>query len=412
MGCTEEACQFVRWYCGFQAPAGDVPCAVDRNGPDWLAEHDSHGELIFAVAECFRYTRDRALLGELWPHVLGAAGAIERLRATRLTPEYETPEKRARHGLLPESVSHEGYLAHPVHAYYDDFWALRGLGDAAMLAKALGEESQAARLAKLRDELGDSLYRSIAATIKDRRLDYVPGSVEWADFDPTATTTAVMLLDIERGLSPGILGRTYDEYLAGLRKRRDGKIDWDKYTAYEIRSICAMLRLDRRADAHELLDFFLGDRRPRAWNQWPEISWRDPRSPGHLGDVPHTWIAAEYILAFISMFVSQRVEDDGLLLAAGISDEWLADGAEVGIQGLPTYYGPLTYSLRREAPDVLRLSIKGTPHIMPSTIVIRPPLRHPLRGVEVDGRAVTTFDEKSATIAQWPAEVLMRTGPA
>jgi hypothetical protein len=100
MGCTDEACQFVRWYCGFQAPEGDVPCAVDRNGPDWLTEHDSHGELIFAVAECFRYTRDRALLGELWPHVLGAAGAIERLRATRLTPEYETPEKRARHGLL------------------------------------------------------------------------------------------------------------------------------------------------------------------------------------------------------------------------------------------------------------------------------------------------------------------------
>ena len=26
--------------------------AVDENGPDWLVEHDSHGELVFAVAEC------------------------------------------------------------------------------------------------------------------------------------------------------------------------------------------------------------------------------------------------------------------------------------------------------------------------------------------------------------------------
>ena len=45
---------------------------------------------------------------------------------------------------------------------------------------------------------------------------------------------------------------------------------------------------------------------PLEWNQWPEITWRDPLSPGHLGDVPHTWIAAEYMLALISMVASER----------------------------------------------------------------------------------------------------------
>ena len=126
--------------------------------------------------------------------------------------------------------------------------ALEEFGDAAVLAKARDYRARQAHFETLRDELGKNLYRSIAITIADRKLDYVPGSMEWADFDPTATTTAVMLLDIERGLPPGILGRTYDEYLKGLRKRRDGEIDWDKYTAYEIRNICAMLRLRRRAD--------------------------------------------------------------------------------------------------------------------------------------------------------------------
>ena len=43
-------------------------------------------------------------------------------------------EHRACFGLLPESVSHEGYLAQPVHSYWDDFWALRGFKDAAFMA--------------------------------------------------------------------------------------------------------------------------------------------------------------------------------------------------------------------------------------------------------------------------------------
>ena len=65
MGLVEEAEAFARWYAGFQAADGNVPCAVDRKGADWLVEHDSHGELIFAVAECFRFTGDRAFVAEM-----------------------------------------------------------------------------------------------------------------------------------------------------------------------------------------------------------------------------------------------------------------------------------------------------------------------------------------------------------
>src|SRR6185295_1410489 len=129
VGQPAEACEFVRWYATHQRADGNVPCAVDHNGPDWLPEHDSHGELVFAVIECFRFTRDRAFLAEMWPAVRKAGGYLETLRAKRLTPEFDAPALRARRGLLPESVSHEGYLAHPVHAYWDDFWALQGYRD-------------------------------------------------------------------------------------------------------------------------------------------------------------------------------------------------------------------------------------------------------------------------------------------
>ena len=35
--------------------------------------------------------------------------------------------KRLFFGLLPESISHEGYSSKPMHSYWDDFFALQGL---------------------------------------------------------------------------------------------------------------------------------------------------------------------------------------------------------------------------------------------------------------------------------------------
>src|SRR5262249_43572826 len=161
-------------------------------------------------------------------------------------------------GLLPESASHEGYLAQPVHAYWDDFWAIRALGDAAAMAELLDDPDEARRLHGLRDAFRVSVHESIDATIAARGLAYGPGSVEWADFDPTATSNAVGLLGElaapHTEHMPGVvqasrLGATFDEYLAGFRRRRRGEIDWNNYTAYEVRIAGALIALGRRDDA-------------------------------------------------------------------------------------------------------------------------------------------------------------------
>jgi hypothetical protein len=408
VGRSAEACEFVRWYATYQAADGNVPCAVDRNGPDPLPEHDSHGELIYAVMECFRFTRDRAFLAVMWPTVRNAVAYLESLRATRLCPEFDAPEFRARRGLLPESASHEGYLAHPVHAYWDDFWALQGYRDAAAMAAILGEDAEARRIAAIRDEFRAAVRASLELTMAERHIDYIPGSVEWADFDPTATANAVMLLDGLANLPEAPLRRTFDQYLAGWRRRTRGEIDWNNYSAYEIRIIGALVHLGRRADAAELLEFFLADRRPAAWNQWPEITWRDPRSPGHIGDVPHTWIGAEYVLALRTMLAYERVAEDALVLAAGVPARWLDAGAEIAVTGLPTHYGVLDLALRREGADTLGFSLSGTLEIPTGGIVLRPPLDRPIGSVEVNGRRSTHFDAESATIAACPAEVVLR----
>lgn len=404
VGHAREVADFLRWYAPHQKPDGNVPCCVDRNGPDWLAEHDSHGQWIYTAAEHHRFTGDRALAEELWPGMRAAASYLEKLRAQRLSPEFDSPERRACRGILPESVSHEGYLAHPVHAYWDDFWALRGLGDAAQLAAALGYDEDAAHLRSERDSLHECLYVSIGAVIADRGLATLPGSVEWADFDPSASANGLAISDAIECLPADLLARTYDQYLAGFRKRQSGELDWANYTPYEIRIIGALVRIGRRADAHELLAAFLADRRPLAWNQWPEIAWRDPRSPGHLGDLPHTWVGAEYVLAVLSLFAYERPADDALVLAAGIPDAWLAGGFEVAVDDLATASGPLSYRLRAPGDGRVILSIDSV-LAPPGGIVLRPPLPGSLRRVEIDGRPAA-FDAAGVALARCPATVV------
>lgn len=406
-GFTSEVREFIGWYAAHQAADGNVPCCVDAKGPDWLAEHDSHGQLIYLIAEHARFSGDIEFAGEMWPVVLKAVDYLEALRQQRLDPGIRHGNRRACYGLLPESVSHEGYLSQPVHSYWDDFWGLRGLSDALWLARRL-ESPQVERLVALRDSFRETLYASIETTIADRHLPYVPGSVEWADFDPTATAAAIATTDAGERLPAAALAYTYDEYLRGFRRRRDGELDWNNYTPYEIRNIGALVRLGRRREAHELIQHFLEDCRPRPWNQWPEIAWRDPRSPGHLGDVPHAWIGAEYVLAVLALFAYEREPEPALVLAAGIPGEWLDGGGEVGVDRLPTYYGPVTYSLRRVDDDVLRFELGGGIEIPRGGLILAPPLPRPLRAVDVNGKRATSFDAASATLRCCPAAVELR----
>jgi hypothetical protein len=166
--------------------------------------------------------------------------------------------------------------------------------------------------------------------------------------------------------------------------------------------------MGRRREAHELLDFFLADRRIRPWNQWPEISWRDPQGPSFIGDMPHSWIGAEYILAVRSLFAYARESDRSLVIAAGIREDWLAQSGEVVVRELPTYYGPLSYRLRCQDPDGYHLRLAGDLAVPPGGILVMAPLPRPLLEVRINGAHTTAFGSNWARCLDCPAELELR----
>ncbi|TMG94618.1 MAG: discoidin domain-containing protein, partial [Betaproteobacteria bacterium] len=115
-----------------------------------MPENDSPGEFIFLVAEIYRYTHDRILIEAMWPHVDAAIQYVDRLRQSERNDANLASGTRAFYGLLPASISHEGYSEKPMHSYWDDFWALKGYDDALSIATALGHTDAAARLSAQR----------------------------------------------------------------------------------------------------------------------------------------------------------------------------------------------------------------------------------------------------------------------
>ncbi len=403
-GCSDALRDFIRWYARFQADDGALPDCTDWLETEWLPEHDAYGQFIYGVMEYYRFTADRSFVHELWPAVARTIDYMEKLRQQRLTDEYAQPDRKAYHGLLPESMSHEGYMAHPVHAYWDDFWAIRGYGDAAELAGIAGRHDEAVRLRQVCNEMSGHVQASLDAAMAKHAIDYLPGSVELGDFDPTSSSIAIALLDQLELLPADAARATFRKYFDLFVKRSGGKTSWNNYTAYEVRIIGALVRLGMRSEAVELALYMLKDQRIPAWCQWPEITWRDPAGPSFLGDLPHTWISAEFILAACSLFAYERAADQSLVLAAGISPTWLNGGSVIGIENLCTYYGMLSYSLCLEDKSTLCLSLTGDISMPPGGIMVKPPLPQPIRRVEVNDTPVA-FEPDSFTFSQCPAVV-------
>jgi F5/8 type C domain len=370
LGAAREVREFAAWYAGYQGEDGRVPCCVDGRGADPVPENDSHGELLYLLGNYYRYTGDGATIAALWSHVERAVAYIDLLRQQRRTAAWREPAKLAFFGLLPESISHEGYSARPVHSYWDDFFAFRGLADAAFLAAAMGKDDLATRYGKMRDEFAADLDASLVRTMSAHGIDYLPGSVELGDFDATSTAIALSPGGRQANLPPAALRRTFERYFEDFERRRRG--DWTSYTPYELRNVGACVRLGWRDRARQLLAAFVADRRPPRWNQWPEVVWRDPRAPGFLGDLPHAWVAAEYVRALCDLFAYERDADHALVLAAGLPAAWAAAPGGVAVRGLHTPFGVLSYTLSATRSGA-RLRIAGGLHIPPGGLVVQWP---------------------------------------
>lgn len=383
LGEAQAAREFVDWFGARIFESGKVPCCIDQRGADPVVENDSHGQYLFAVAELWRHTQDRALLERHWPRVQKVVAWMEALRLSERQPGADARFK----GLMPRSISHEGYSDRPAYAYWDDFWALRGYKDAVEMAQALGDAGRAKAWAASRDEFSADLAASIAATARHYGIDHVAGAADRGDFDATSTTMALNPAQAE-GLAPELLRATFDRYAADTAARIDGRKPWKDFTPYELRNVSALVRLGRVDEAHRALAWFLGYQRPAGWNQWAEVVLPDAREVRFLGDMPHAWISSDYLRAALDLFAYER--ETGLVLGAGLPAGWRAAG-DIGVAGLSTAWGRLDYRLERHPPGGWTLFIDRRPERLAGELRLAWPGTDALPQARADGGAALAW---------------------
>jgi len=350
-GITNMTREFIETYTKHIRADGWVPWMILESGepitfnPDPESgegqEYDSQGQYPFIVRQYLDYTGDDEWVRQYYPAVVSAIRYGAMLRQRRMTNEYRTdPDKQPYFGILPHSNSHEGYYP-AKHSHWDNFWMLRGLKDATYLAERFGHPEDAAWMRTEEKELREALYKSIRTVAERAGIDIIPGCVELADADPTSTTMAIMVADELEHLPQPLGTNTFEYYWKELESRIPpgrAKI----YTPYEVRNADAFVRMGWRDRALAALRYFLHDAvRPRAWNHMAEVVHVHPRAPAYIGDMPHTWVGADYVNAVRSLFVFEDV--DRLVIGAGIDAAWLDHG--VTVEDLPTQFGPVSYRM-------------------------------------------------------------------
>jgi hypothetical protein len=167
-----------------------------------------------------------------------------------------------------------------------------------------------------------------------------------------------------------------------------------------MRIIGALIRRGEKARALSLLDHFLADRRPAAWNEWAEVVGTDARKPRFIGDMPHAWVASDFIRSILDAIAYDR-EDGALVVGAGVPRRWLGNGT-LHVGPLPAYSGTIELRMRAEG-DRIVVELSGDAH--PARLIVRSPDDRPIRAVSVDGRAVEHGD-REVVVPRLPARVV------
>jgi hypothetical protein len=115
----------------------------------------------------------------------------------------------------------------------------------------------------------------------------------------------------------------------------------------------------------------------------------------YMGDIPHGWAAAEFLLLLRDILFFEADEDDDphIYLAPGIMPHWVTDAERLEVPDAPTTFGsPFGYRLRHDsAAHTVTIEITQPP---PASVHFVYPCRFgDVSSVTADGRAHTVTGE-------------------
>lgn len=391
-----------------------------------------HGTVLWALAEHYLYSRDRAWLAANAPSMQRAADWIIAQRG--LTRVLDGGERIPEYGLLPA-----GHLED--NSDWGHWFAVNDFASAGMtgLARALtdaGDPSAAhyaREAAAYRQDLRDAILRAsqVAPVVRLRDNTYVPwfgprpyqrirlfGPVRVAFYSryPQKVQPIYRLSEDREVLYGPMIHLTLNTFGPEEPVAHQVLDDWEDnatlsssmglnihgwvddpywfsrggmvFQANLQNPVLAYLRRHEiRAEIRNLYNDFVSC-------YYPDVN--------AFTEEYHQWVHGAgpfYKVSDEARFVNRvrdtlvLEEDDSLWLASGTPRRWLAPGQKIAVHNLATYYGPVSYEIEGDE-DGATANVelpRRDPHGA-AWLVVRNPGARPLRAVDIDGRPWKEFD--------------------
>ncbi|MFD7710952.1 hypothetical protein [Streptomyces sp. NPDC059786] len=330
-------------------------------------EWDSNGQALWAIGRFDRTSGPGAGFGaKLYvPYVRDAARWIR--------------DNRDGVGLLHPGWSAEHLGESGKRHFWDDLWALAGLYEAARLAERVGA-AETAELWAAYDDMARATGDAIRWVIGEQRSHgawetYIPtGPDDVGRLDSTMIGAAAYFhpLRLHMGSKLGdevdraarwTLDTMYARFVTGGYRHEAAWNAYGPYLTLQLAHAYLLAGDPGRADA--LLGWAVGAASPvvagrpaalGAWNEqhaFPVASdfAEVPGRPWYMGDMPHGWAAAEYLLLLrdILFFEADEDHDPHVYVAPGVRPHWVPGGERVAVDAAPTLFGePFGYRLTHD----------------------------------------------------------------
>ena len=323
------------------AAAIDYFCAHPFNGRVF-PEADNPGQVLWIMGEHWMLSGDKEWLRRAYSSVQKLARMIEYYR-TRPGPHWVAMDslKFGDAAAKEQRKELKAGQCDGTHPEYTEAFDIAGLWRASVMARAAGNEDDAGDFSALADELF-AVYESRFGSRLPK--DYGSYCVLW----PCR-------------LYPLGEGKAYEQF-KGI-----GPQDPGGWRYFPLATAHQGLLAGNRQAAHVTIARHLDHEQMRGWYAFDEGGDSGSGGWGYVRTtwkpsvaMPHGWAIAElWHLVRDSLLFE---DGDRLVLLAGVPPEWLAGKDTVAVEGMPTYFGPCSFTYGpAEGGAALVLSDKAAP---------------------------------------------------
>lgn len=362
-----------------------------------IAEYDSNGQAIWTLVEHYKIVRDKAWLKEVYPAVKKGAEYLVSLR--QRTMSTDGGERSLHYGLLPRSWSAE-HTGPASHTYWDSFWGVCGLREAAFAARELGFMEDSELMDREADDSERCVWDSIDRVVRLRKLECFP-------VEPYAEITSAIIGNIAC-LWPCRIVDPMDERLGRVlhtlytRFMPNGcwfhRTMWGCYGPILTWPVANCFVHRREADKVERIFEWTLRNGQTATHAWPEGI--HPRTfHGGEGDGYEGWGAGELLMLLRNMLYLER--GDCLWITPCVPRGWFTDGARIEVRNGTTSYGKLDFLVRSDQSSdrvTLSLSLEGKRPRGGLVFYLNHPDAKMIRAVRVDGAGWNKFGRDGVSL--------------